>query len=128
MAKRLTALSVENARARGARREIADGGARGLYLVCQPSGAKSWAVRYRMSGQSRKLTLGDAEAVTLAQARVKAAEALAEVAAGRDPSLAKLAEVAAEHEKTDQTIRWAIDQFIEQVRDEGHARSHVEAI
>ena len=113
MAKRLTTLSVENARARGARREIADGGARGLYLVVQPSGSRSWAVRYRISGQSRKLTLGDAEDVTLAMARLKAAEALAEVAAGRDPSKAKLAEVAAEREKTGQTIKWAIDQFIE---------------
>ena len=36
--------------------EIHDGN--GLYLVIQPTGAKSWAYRYRMDGKSRKLTLG----------------------------------------------------------------------
>ena len=115
MTKRLTTLSVENARAKGARREIADAGARGLYLVVQPapSQAKSWAVRYRIGGQSRKLTLGDAKAVTLAQARLRAAEALAEVAAGRDPGKAKLAQVAVEREKTSKTVAWAAAEFIE---------------
>ncbi len=29
------------------RREVPDGLVNGLYLVCQPSGARSWAVRYR---------------------------------------------------------------------------------
>ena len=36
--------------------ELHDGN--GLYLVVQPSGSKSWAYRYRIEGQSRKLTLG----------------------------------------------------------------------
>jgi hypothetical protein len=40
MAKRLTALSIENLKAGAVRRKIPDG--KGLYLVLQPSGAKSW--------------------------------------------------------------------------------------
>jgi hypothetical protein len=40
------------------RREVADGYLPGLYLVVQPTGAKSWAVRYRHHGQPRKFTLG----------------------------------------------------------------------
>ena len=40
------------------RRELADGGCTGLYLVIQPSGVKSWAARYRYRGRSTKLTLG----------------------------------------------------------------------
>lgn len=36
--------------------EIHDGN--GLYVVIQPTGAKSWAYRYRVDGKSRKLTLG----------------------------------------------------------------------
>jgi integrase len=41
------------------RREIKDGGTRGLYLVIQPSGAKSWAMRFRRPGGSwGKLVLG----------------------------------------------------------------------
>ena len=40
------------------RLEIPDAGARGLYLLVQPSGAKSWALRYRFRGKTVKLTLG----------------------------------------------------------------------
>src|SRR5262249_62201742 len=58
MAKTLTAISARNARPGTARREIPDGGCRGLYLVIQPSGAKSWACRFRYRGVPRKLTLG----------------------------------------------------------------------
>jgi hypothetical protein len=40
-------------------REIADGGLPGLYLLIQPSGVKSWALRYRRAnGKNAKLTLG----------------------------------------------------------------------
>jgi integrase len=109
--KRLTTLSVDNARAHKTRREIPDAGCRGLYLIVQPSGAKSWALRYRFAGNPRKLTL-DAN-LTLAQARVAATKAQAEVAAGRDPGKAKLEGIAAEREKTGQTIAWAVSQFIE---------------
>ena len=49
MSKRLTALSVENAKPGPLRREISDGGS-GLYLIVQPSGHKSWAVRSRCLG------------------------------------------------------------------------------
>ena len=57
----------------------------GLYLVVQPSGARSWAVRYRHHGKSRKLTLGGYPIFNLAQAREAAAKALRVVAEGRDP-------------------------------------------
>lgn len=42
------------------RREIRDGGAQSLYLVVQPSGAKSWAMRFRRPGGAGwgKLVLG----------------------------------------------------------------------
>ena len=41
------------------RREVPDGGCSGLYLIIQPSGVKSWAMRFRRpSGKSAKLTLG----------------------------------------------------------------------
>ena len=58
-AKTLTAAAVQNYRPRKARREIPDGGCRGLYLVVQPTGQKSWALRFRRpGGTSGKLTLG----------------------------------------------------------------------
>ena len=58
MAKALTAITCRNARAGATRREIPDGGCRGLYLVIQPSGHKSWCTRFRFRGAPRKLTLG----------------------------------------------------------------------
>jgi Arm DNA-binding domain len=58
MTKALTVKRIESAEATPTRHEIPDGLLVGLYLVVQPSGAKSFAVRYRYAGQPRKLTLG----------------------------------------------------------------------
>ena len=69
MAKKLTAIAVENAQPGERRQEIPDGLLTGLYLVVQPSGAKSWAVRYRHRGKPRKLTLGPYPALELKHAR-----------------------------------------------------------
>ena len=68
-------------------REIPDPGQRGLYVVIQPTGAKSFAVRYRYGGKPRKLTLNGG--ISLAAARKAAGDALYEVEQGRDPSEAK---------------------------------------
>ena len=73
------------------RREIPDDRITGLYLVAQPSGAKSWAVRYRADGAPRKLTLGSYPAVDLATARKRAQEALGDLAGGVDPAARKKA-------------------------------------
>jgi hypothetical protein len=47
MAKGLTDIAIRNLEAGDVRREIPDPGCAGLYAVVQPSGSKSWAVRYR---------------------------------------------------------------------------------
>jgi integrase len=91
MAKALTALAVERARPGTARREVPDGLLRGLYLVLQPSGARSWAVRYRHRGAPRKLTIGPWPAIDLATARDLGAKALRRVAEGDDPAAEKTA-------------------------------------
>lgn len=91
MAKTLTARSVEQHKPDPkCRLEIPDGLLTGLYLVVQPSGAKSWAVRYRHGGKSRKMTLGPYPAVDLGQARKAGKEALQAVAEGRDPGVQKI--------------------------------------
>ena len=75
-----------------------------MYLVVQPSGARSWALRYRFAGKTKKLTLGPVldgrtEAagqdtlalgvpMTLAEARRTARIALQILAEGIDPSAA----------------------------------------
>jgi integrase len=91
---RLTAKAVENLKPRDQRVEIPDSGCRGLYLVVQPSGAKSWAVRYRYQGRPTKLTLNGG--TSLAGARKAAAGVLHELEQGRDPAATrKAAKVAA---------------------------------
>ena len=89
MTKALTALRVEAEKPATARREIPDGLLPGLYLVVQPSGAKSFAVRYRHAGAPRKLTLGSHPAIDLASARTLGGQALRVAAEGRDPAAEK---------------------------------------
>ena len=59
----------------------------GLYVVVQPSGRKSFAVRFRIDGRPRKLTLE--KGLTLAEARAAAAKALVEVEKKNDPTVVK---------------------------------------
>jgi hypothetical protein len=87
----LTDLSIKKQPLPEKRREIPDGKISGLYLVLQPSGARSWAVRYRVDGAPRKLTIGPYPAVDLATARKRAQEALGDLAGGIDPAARKKA-------------------------------------
>jgi integrase len=89
MTKALTVTRIVNAKAVSSRQEIPDGLLVGLYLVVQPSGAKSFAVRYRHAGQPRKLTLGAYPAINLEAARDIGAKALRAAAEGRDPAAEK---------------------------------------
>src|SRR5262249_32497377 len=88
MGKRLTAKAIENLKPAAVRREISDR-ANGLFLVVQPSGHKSWAVRCRLDGKPAKLTIGDWPVLTLAAARKSAAAIMHEGAEGHDPRKAK---------------------------------------
>jgi integrase len=90
MAKALTVAAIERLKADPTkRREVADGLLPGLYFVIQPSGARSWAVRYRHGGKPRKLTLGPFPVLDLATARARGRQALQDVAHGADPAAAK---------------------------------------
>jgi integrase len=82
-----TDIAIRNLKAAETRREIPDPGCAGLYLILQPSGARSWAVRYRFNGTPRKLTLSGC--LTLAAARKLAGDALFDLEKGRDPAIAK---------------------------------------
>jgi integrase len=84
MAK-MTARSVETIKPGTARREVPDGYLPGLYLIVQPSGAKSWAVRYRHNGTTRKHTIGGYPLFDLKTAREFGRTALRAAAEGRDP-------------------------------------------
>jgi integrase len=93
MAAKLTPITVANAKPRQRagvpiRTEIHDRGCPGLFLIVQPSGAKSWALRYRVAGKSRKLTIAGGE-LALAAARTAASQAKEQIVAGHDPAAEK---------------------------------------
>jgi integrase len=113
MAKILTVAAVAKYRPGSKRREIPDGGAKGLHLVIQPSGVKSWALRYRRpNGKNAKLTLGPVDLsgaetdhapkigapLSLVGARMLAAEQLRERARGVDVAAVHVASKRRERE------------------------------
>jgi site-specific recombinase XerD len=101
--KPLTAAAALKLNAVDERREVPDG--RGLYLVIQKSGTKSWVFRYRShaSGRSTKLTLGPVDLTTkeltgepvlgqplsLAAARQLVSALKRSIALGKDPAVEK---------------------------------------
>jgi integrase len=115
MAK-LTTKFLENVKPAAVRREIPDSGCRGLYAVIQPTGRKTWAVRFRFGGKTRKLTLDPA--LTLAAARQAATAALHELERGNDPAALKFdAQAKAEKAAADRardTVEALANEFIEQ--------------
>jgi hypothetical protein len=78
--RRLTALQIGRKLSPGMH---ADGA--GLYLQVSESGAKSWIYRYSIRGKGREMGLGSLSAVSLADARAKAAEQRKFRADGIDP-------------------------------------------
>lgn len=60
-----------------------DGG--GLYLIVDPSGARRWLFMFRWQGKLKEMGLGGINAVSLAEARQKAADARKLLAAGTNP-------------------------------------------
>lgn len=99
-----------------AKREIADGGQAGLYLVIGPRVMK-WIVRYRAASQNVKLGIGDygqeRPALGLHDARKAAQAKLQEVSEGRDPRSAGNAA-----KRRNLTVEDAFDEFIDR-----HARA-----
>jgi integrase len=87
---KLTALNVEAWKPAAHRQEVLDRD--GLYLIVQPSGVKSWALRYRLKGGGKavKHTIGSYPMLSLKDARSKATELRAEIERGGDPHGAKV--------------------------------------
>lgn len=82
--ERLNALTVSRIKRPGL---YPDGA--GLYLQVTGRGAKSWIYRYKLHGRARYMGLGSYPAVSLADARGKAAEARRLQLAGVDPIQAR---------------------------------------
>lgn len=83
---KLKAVTVEALQATDKRQEIPDDLCTGLYLVVQPTGKKSWQVRYRHGGVHRRMTLASYPVMSLADARSRARDVMAAASEGRDPA------------------------------------------
>jgi integrase len=87
---KLTALAVKRVHKRGMH-----GDGHGLYLQVASGGTKSWVLRFKVNGKPRHLGLGPLHAVSLAQARERAADARRLLLDGHDPITARRAARAA---------------------------------
>src|SRR6476619_7464736 len=89
-ATRLSKRAVDLAKPEPKRFTIWDAELKGFGLVVQPSGIKSYIVRYRIgggrSGTLKQMVLGRQGALTPDEARILGRKALAAVAHGQDPA------------------------------------------
>jgi integrase len=114
MSKKLTDISISKIRPDPTKRiEIPDAGKPGLYLVVQPNGKKSWAIRYRRlsDGKSRKLTIDGLP--SLAVAHRLAQKALDRAAEGRDPAAEKRVSQATKGARGSNVFKAITGQFLE---------------
>jgi len=112
MAKRtsvdFTKRMLEAAAPKAKRSELWDKGLPGFGLRIEPSGIKTFFVKYRADGggraaQQRKVTIGRFGVITLEQARKRAQEVLANVTLGVDPATVLKAK------RREMTVRSLID-------------------
>src|SRR5262249_42753788 len=103
-------IAIRNLEAGDTRREVPDPGCAGLYVIIQPSGKKSFAVRYRFNCKPRKLTLSGG--ISLAAARKFAGDALLAVEQGRDPAQDKKAAKRQSATAKAQTVRWLCELYL----------------
>jgi integrase len=94
----LSDLACRSAKPRAKPYKLTDGA--GLYLHVLPAGprtpggSKVWRYRFRIAGRESIYTIGEYPGVSLADARLKLAEARALVKQGRNPSVQRKAEIA----------------------------------
>tara|TARA_Y100000031_G_scaffold148940_1_gene185950 strand:+ start:675 stop:1919 length:1245 start_codon:yes stop_codon:yes gene_type:complete len=110
---KLTAAAVERIKPTPDKQvEYFDALTPGFALRVSPKGAKSWIMFYRLGGKLRRLTIGRFPALSLADARTKAGEAVDQVDNGIDPAREKQVKKR-ELQETPSTFEAVADLFIE---------------
>lgn len=80
----LTDKAIKNAKPSDKPRRLFDGG--GLHLLINPDGSKCWRLKYLLHGKEKRIGLGVYPAVSLAEARAKAAKERRKLKEGNDPA------------------------------------------
>ena len=86
----LTDTAIRRSRPTEKPYKLADG--KGLYLLVNPTGSKLWRWKYRHEGKEKLMPFGAYPDVSLADARVRHAEARRLLAAGSDPMVQRKVE------------------------------------
>jgi integrase len=120
MAKQLHRLSARAVATLTKPGRHADGG--GLYLTIGKTGAKRWTFMFERRGRQREAGFGSIAAVSLAEARAKAAECRSLLAKGVDPLDAKKA--ARHADASRQTFEQCADALIASKRSEWRSAKH----
>ena len=89
MAITLTEYKVKSLKAKSLRYKIFDDLGKGLHLVIQPTGKKSWYMKYRIAGKEKSLNLGRYPDVTVKEARELCHEEYKKTSKGIDVSKEK---------------------------------------
>lgn len=105
-----TDRQVNSLRPRKARYEIPEPGRTGLAIRVTPNGVKTWTLRYRYRGTQKRMVLGTYPALSLADVRVRLADAKKQLDAGQDPGALVSAERHAE--KTAPTMTALVGEYI----------------
>ena len=84
LATPLTDIAIRNYKAKAKPYKVADG--KGLFLHVKPDNSKFWLFRYRFEGNENTLSFGRYPEVSLTNARIKAGEALKNLAVNYNPS------------------------------------------
>lgn len=111
------------------RQEYPDHLVKGLRLIVQPSGLKSFQLRYKFAGKSKRLTLGRLDkGLSLAAARASAREELLKLENGNDPLHEKRQKVSVNVERAMQfTIGAAMQRYeaekLDKLRSGNNAKS-----
>jgi integrase len=102
--------------ANGSRTEYHDTVTRGLVLRVTANGARTYGLRYRFLGEDKRLHIGEVDVLSLADARQRARELLADATRGHDPVAARQAERRAANEarrQADRTVRKLVGAWLD---------------
>jgi integrase len=117
--KAVTALDVPDGKAEAI---FFDDDLPGLGLRLRRGGARTWVYQYKIGRQHRRITLGTATALPLAQARDTARDLHAQVRLGRDPA----GEKAEGRVRAAETMEAALRTYLTHARARLRTRSYVE--
>ncbi len=123
---KLTANAVRTAKLEPGKSEIIyfDDDIPGFGLRLRAQGSRTFVFQYKLGAKQRRLALGAASALTIAEVRKTAGTLYARVRLGQDPA----ADKAEAHRQASETFKSCLDQYLEALRKRYRPRSFKETV